>query len=373
MPGKRGRLEAVDAARGTVMMFVFLAHFADAYLYPLGGAAEHLRERLYLLTMMASPGFMLISGLMLGLLYARRRGRFAPLRRQLQRRALFLLTVGHLVIVPTYRLWAEHAWWAVRVMPVTDTIGLALLLGPFVISRLSARSRAVLGLSLFAGSWALSLGWWPEAMPLRLLKEVLFGQRELSVLLTCFPVVPWFGVYLGGTVFGEWLGTSPRTEEVAGRFQRVGLLAGTLGVLLVGLHMVMKRVGGGLLDKDVFAALYSLTSHSQKYPPGPAYVALYGGASLSTLGLLMRAEQTGILTRYLRWAAVVGRHSLMAFMLQYYVYYVGIHALRLPYFRLWPLLFVGTVAVLWAVLWTWDAREAGARQPEPLPTTGGRA
>src|SRR5262245_61670808 len=69
-----GRLDAVDAARGTVMLLVFLSHFADAYLYPLGGQAAHLRERLNLLTMMASPGFMIISGVMLGMLHARRRG-----------------------------------------------------------------------------------------------------------------------------------------------------------------------------------------------------------------------------------------------------------------------------------------------------------
>ncbi|RKG92405.1 hypothetical protein D7V88_06295 [Corallococcus terminator] len=39
-----GWLEAVDAMRGTVMLLVFLSHFADASLHPLGGEAVHLRE-----------------------------------------------------------------------------------------------------------------------------------------------------------------------------------------------------------------------------------------------------------------------------------------------------------------------------------------
>ncbi|RKH49513.1 heparan-alpha-glucosaminide N-acetyltransferase domain-containing protein [Corallococcus llansteffanensis] len=368
-----GRLEAVDAMRGTVMLLVFLSHFADAYLYPLGGEASHLRERMNLLTMMATPGFMVISGLMLGLLHSRSRD-FAPLRTRLQRRGLFLLTAGHLLIVPTCRFWADEPLYLLRILPVTDTLGLALLVGPWVVTRLNGRTRAALGMLLFAVSWVVCLSWMPEAAFARVLKEAFFGQRELSVLLSSFPVVPWMGVYLVGSMFGEWLGTWGRADPrgVARRFEFVGLGIATCGGGLMVLHIAVHHLWHGA----GFTTLMALTSQAQKYPPGPAYVALYGGTVLALLGLLMRAEQAGYLSRYLRMASVIGRHSLLAFVLQFYVYYVGLYLLRLPYSPLWPLLFVATALLQWGALYAWDlrdrSREATARLPAAVPASGAR-
>lgn len=367
-----GRLLAVDAMRGTVMLLVFLSHFTDGYLYRLGGYAGYLRERLNLLTRMASPGFMLISGLMLGLLYARAPERFASVRRKLQRRGLFLLTVGHILIVPTYRFWADEPWYLLRVLLVTDTIGLALLVGPSLVTRLGGKARAALGLGLFASSWVLSLGWWPHSLVAETVKEVLFGQPHLTVLLSGFPVIPWLGVYLVGSLFGEWLGTWGRADvvRVARRFQWVGVALGVTGVLLSGVHYWLRHLGGEQLVGGAAEALSELTGHAQKYPPGPTYLALYGGAVLSGLGLMMRAEQRGWLLPYMRWAGVMGRHSLFAFLLQYYVYYLGIYSLHLPYTPLWPLVFLATVALQWGVLWAWDVRESRARVPPVVPAGG---
>ncbi|RKH51948.1 DUF1624 domain-containing protein [Corallococcus sp. AB050B] len=359
-----GRLEAVDAMRGTVMLLVFLSHFADAYLYPLGGEAAHLRERLNLLTRLATPGFMLISGLMLGLLYARSRD-FGPLRTRLQRRGLFLLTVGHLLIVPTYRFWPDEPLYLLRTLVVTDTLGVALLVGPWLVTRLNGRARAALGLGLFVLSWMVSLGWWPESAVARTLKEVFFGQRQLSVLLSGFPVVPWLGVYLMGSLFGEWMGTWGRADAkgVGRRFELVGLGIAMGGAGLVVVHIAVHHLWHGA----GFDTLMALTSQAQKYPPGPAYLMLYGGTVLALLGLLMRAEQAGYLARYLRATSVIGRHSLLAFVLQFYVYYAGLYLLRLHYTPLWPLLFVFTAGLQWCALYAWDlrgrAREASARLP----------
>ncbi|NPC73893.1 MULTISPECIES: heparan-alpha-glucosaminide N-acetyltransferase domain-containing protein [Corallococcus] len=376
MPGARsasGRLEAVDAMRGSVMLLVFLSHFADAYLYPLGGEAAHLRERIHLLTRLATPGFMVISGLMLGLLYARSRD-FGPLRTRLQRRGLFLLTAGHLLIVPTYRFWPDESLVLLRTLPVTDTLAVALLVGPWVVTRLNGRARAVLGLGLFALSWTVSLCWWPEWIVARTFKEVFFGQRELSVLLSGFPVVPWLGVYLVGSMFGEWLGTWGRADVkgVGRRFELVGLGIAMGGAALVVLHIAVHHLWHGA----GFDTLMALTSQSQKYPPGPAYVALYGGTALALMGLLLHAEQAGYLSRFLRAASVIGRHSLLAFVLQFYVYYAGLYLLRLHYTPLWPLLFVFTAGLQWCALYAWDlrgrAREASARLPATVPVSGAR-
>ena len=358
---------AVDAARGLAMLLVFLAHFLDAYLRPLGGEPEQLRQKLHLVTRLASPSFMLISGLMLGLLYAQRRGAFGPVRARLWRRGLFLLTAGHLLIVPTYLSWVDEAGHLVRILFMTDTIGVALLVGPLLVTRLGARGRAALGVALVTGSWALSLGMSSTLPAARFTEEVLFGHLVQSVLFSNFPLVPWFGVYLAGSAVGEWFGDRLRAGQVlqaARRLVKVGGALAVIGLALVAVHVWLRRSGGMQLPEDVASALGALTSPKQKFPPGPAYLLLYGGLSLAGLGLLLRAEHAGRLGHLLRPASLLGRHSLTAYLLQFYVYYLGVYYARLPYSPLWPLLFAGTVVLQWALLRAWDAYE---RRPAAAP------
>lgn len=358
--GGDGRLRAVDAARGLAMLLVFLAHFVDAYLRPLGGEAEALRQKLHMVTRLASPSFMLISGLMLGLLYARRRGDFGGLRSRLQRRGLFLLTAGHLLIVPTYLSWVEEAGHLVRILFVTDTIGVALLVGPLLVTRLGPRARAALGVALFAGSWALSLGLHSTLPAAQFLEEVLFGHAVQSVLFSNFPLVPWFGVYLAGSAVGEWFGDRLRAGEVRRAARRFVVAGGALfvtGGVLLAVHVWLRRSGGAHLPEGLASALGALTSPKQKFPPGPTYLLFYGGLALAGLGLLVRAEHAGRLGALLHPASLLGRHSLSAFLLQFYVYYLGVYYARLPYSGLWPLLFITTVAVQYVLLWAWDVYE----------------
>jgi uncharacterized membrane protein YeiB len=130
----------------------------------------------------------------------------------------------------------------------------------------------------------------------------------------------------------------------------------------------LRRSGGLGLPEEAASALSALTSPKQKFPPGPAYLLLYGGLAMAGLGGLLRAGAAGRLGWLLRPASLVGRHSLTAYLLQFYVYYLGVYYARLPYSALWPLLFGGTVAVLWGLLWLWDAYER-----RPVGTAAGRA
>lgn len=382
LKGSSPRLLAVDAARGLAMLLVFLAHFVDAYLRPLGGEAEALRQKTHLVTRLASPAFMLISGLMLGLLYAQRRGAFGPVRSRLWRRGLFLLTAGHLLIVPTYLSWVEEAGHLVRILFMTDTIGVALLVGPLLVTRMGARARLALGMALVAGSQALSLGMSSTLPVAQLTEEVLFGHLVQSVLFSNFPLVPWFGVYLAGSAVGEWLGDLLKAGQVlqaARRLVKVGGALAVTGLALVAVYVWLRRSGGQHLPEGVASALGALTSPKQKFPPGPAYLLLYGGLALAGLGLLLRTEHFGRLGYLLRPASLLGRHSLTAYLLQFYVYYLGVHYARLPYSGLWPLLFIATVALQWALLWAWDvyerrpvARPLG-RAPAHVPAATSRA
>src|SRR5687767_2506611 len=71
------RLRGIDAARGAAMAFVCLSHFGLEYFRPFGGATAQVT--MYRIGMVASPTFMLISGMMLGLLYGSRREEFGRL------------------------------------------------------------------------------------------------------------------------------------------------------------------------------------------------------------------------------------------------------------------------------------------------------
>ncbi|NMO22327.1 DUF1624 domain-containing protein [Pyxidicoccus fallax] len=373
--GGDGRLVAVDAARGLAMLLVFLAHFLDAYLRPLGGAAEALRQKLQMVTRLASPSFMLISGLILGLLYARRREDFGRLRPKLLRRGLLLLTVGHLLIVPTYLSWVDETSHLVRILFVTDTIGAALLMGPLLVPYLGARARLALGLGLFTASWALSLGVHSTGLAANLVEEVLFGHLVQSVLFSNFPLVPWFGVYLAGSAVGEWLCDKLRAGEARQAARRLVTTGGTLvtlGVVLVGIHVWLRRSGGAHLPEELASTLVALTSPRQKFPPGPAYLLFYGGLALAGLGLLIGAEHAGRLGRLLRPASLLGRHSFSAFLLQFYVYYLGVYYAHLPYSPLWPLLFVATVVLLGGLVWAWDVYERRPGAPARVDATPAR-
>src|SRR5665213_2210872 len=64
------RWEAIDAARGIAMFFVCVAHFGSGYFASIGEPARQtLTDRI---GMVASPTFMLISGMMLGMLASAR-------------------------------------------------------------------------------------------------------------------------------------------------------------------------------------------------------------------------------------------------------------------------------------------------------------
>src|SRR4051794_1183091 len=95
------RLRFLDAARGTVMLFVFVSHFAVAYFSPQDRRGWILVD----LGLIASPTFMLISGALIALLYHTQPREFQRLRIKLMDRGAFLLVVAHPLIL--IGCWAQ--------------------------------------------------------------------------------------------------------------------------------------------------------------------------------------------------------------------------------------------------------------------------
>src|SRR5205814_9108063 len=153
------RVASIDAARGAAMLFVCLAHFANAYHFVSG--ADDTGGYIVMIGLIASPTFVTVSGLVAGFLAVTRSSSFAALRRKLFDRGLFLLVVGHAILALSGIVTGRGFSAAYRVGYITDVIGFAVMLGPALVASLQARSRLLLAMSVFALSLAAVFLWIP--------------------------------------------------------------------------------------------------------------------------------------------------------------------------------------------------------------------
>jgi uncharacterized membrane protein len=374
------------------MLLVFLSHFSRHYFRPVG--AQSIHDALAWITRVSTPAFVLLSGMMLGLLRYEQRASFFSTRDKLVDRGLFLLLVCHPLIavgeIPAARR-AGFAWHAPFTMEVfvTDAIGVALIAGAFIAQRASIRERLGLGAVLLLVHWLGDVLWTPSGhSALLALREVLSGRLHDPVLYYGFPLLPWFGVYMLGSGLGELFARWRDRGEVhraSGVALRVGLgaLACVTVLKLLLLPLRSLRHGGATSWVD---RLLLMGSVGEKLPPSMAYVGFYGGFALVLLSTLLAAEAADLGRRpglLRRWAALVGRNSLVAFVIQVYVYYVGVVLLPKPPLWLSPVYFAATLAVLLALLKLCDtyrmnayfsvgyARWARRRWPEDAPVATG--
>lgn len=312
------RLTVLDAARGTAMLLVCTSHFLDAY-------GENLRHDdliimfLLALTKVATPSFVLISGILLGYLHARN-GDFSRLRIHLLDRALFLVTVGHILMAATF---ATRWGWvrAVSQSYITDTLGLCLCGGVLLLKYIQSPSQRLgLGILFYLMGWAGWNNWHSDHQLLLLLKGLFLGPDGNGGIFLLFPLVPWFGVYLIGTSVGAWLSTfRQRDLPLAGK-------------LLVKPSLV--AFGAGLFIKALLAwlqiprSLYLPFLSLSKSPPGPLYLLTFGSAALILIGSLLvlvtSSRSNGYCVSILQ---RLGRNSFSVFLGQSFLYYTVIHLL----------------------------------------------
>ncbi len=357
------RLSYIDAARGTAMLFVFVAHFAWIYRdmnpeFAFGATLETVMK-------VASPTFVVISGFLLGHIFHVRGGQLGAFGTKLVDRGLFLLTVGHAVIWLAYLAYADGPAGALRFGQITDAIGLAIVVGPLLVTRLRAGQRLVLAAALFIGSWLAILLVEPQSPVAMWLKDTLVGAESgrRSWWRYNFPLLPWLALYIAATVAGEFVAArSARAERnrpvrngaVPALFGlAAAALATALGVgLLIHLLASLAPAGGRLAA--ALPALALQTAPYQKLPPGFAYFAVQGGLGLALLALLRVIEQRGWLTAGLALLATLGRNSLIAFLIQEHVYVSWLFMTNWPYTRLWPVVLLITILVNVGITLIWN-------------------
>ena len=334
------------------MLLVFLAHFWVQFVNVQGGARA--RSLLMWFTHLATPSFVLLSGMMLGLLRYGKGPEFVRVRDKLIDRGLFLLIICHPLIAISYLPPARSVSEPfVRHVLVTDAVGVSLILGAPIAFIVRARTRVILGLLVLLTCWSFEVFWVPEPFALRLAKEILFGRLRGEWLAYNFPLLPWFGLYLSGSGLGELMAGWRAT----GQFERPHRTAFAICAVALGFVFLMKVVVFMFKPKHVpdpstaLGRFFHLMSLTEKIPPAIAYLIFYGGLALAGIGVALRVEVTDWrkgrkmgLSR--RWLAMLGRNSLIAFVLQSFVYYTGVFLLPKPSLPWTLLYFPATVAVL---------------------------
>jgi uncharacterized membrane protein len=349
----QGRIRAIDAARGTAMLFVFLSHFVEAYFRQQGLPVT----RLFAVTMVASPAFISISGLILGLLYCTKGERFQATKWRFVWRGVFLLTLGRVLIyvahIPLAGGWDEALRWAF----MTDAIGFCILVGPWVVENVGRRARIALGIGLYIISWGLICDWAPQGGFAWMAKEFLFGPAVTGsrFFTDVFPIFPWFGLYLIATVIGEQLGATLMGGE-SKKFVRLTLLTalGALGLsaVLFGGRLVLER-GFGLAHYEMHVFLSPL----QKLPPGPVYFLVFSACAFLWIWILMRFSRVRVIGWYSAFVEVIGRNSLFVFIVQYFAYFTILVWVRSLSTAQWLLYFTISVVAIWTIAYAWDLRK----------------
>jgi uncharacterized membrane protein len=348
------RIRSLDATRGTAMLFVLISHFGLTYFGRNG--QEHLEDWFERAGKVASPTFMVLSGMMAGFLYAMRRESFRSTRLRLADRGLFFLTFGHVVIAVAHAPKLGRFDWALYEVYITDTIAFCIIVGPFLVEALRPRTRLVLGAALFAASWtAMELWpvhwhlWWRAALVGELVTEPTYRTPIYT-----FPVLPWFATYLVSTSLGAAFAASLKRDGEAGA-ARLMLHVGGVSMLLA---IVGAKAGAVARDAGLIAPqqlVATLVSVGCKRPPGPVYLLFHGGAGLLLLAATMAVDRLGRLEAWLRFTTRFGRTSFFLFVVQFFVFNVFFFRARLPMSPVWPLYFAATVALVGLASWWWDA------------------
>jgi hypothetical protein len=341
------------------MIFVCLAHFTNNYHFVSGQDASG--SNLVAIGMIASPTFVTVSGLVAGFLSVTRSGSFRNLQVKLFDRGLFLLLVGHAVLALSGFATGRGFASAYRIGYITDAIGFAVVLGPWLIGALKPRSRLALAAVVFALDWCAVLLWSPGPGLPAMAKHYLVGTvnpKDWATPMGAFALIPWFCVYIAGTVIGERVGKHyfAKTER-QGHLLLVKIGLGSVGVGLAvkACLVILSRVSSGFAETHPI--LLNVLSFYQKFPPGPMYFLFFGGAGMLLVAAVLESGRLRLQPFLLNQLRQIGLASLFVYVLQFYLYVVALKSLHLPYTPYWPLLFLFSLVLLAFAANAWNSIE----------------
>ena len=363
------RVLELDATRGAAMLAVVLSH-SVAFLLP---THDSLGRMLTTIGFIATPTFLLLSGVICGHLRTRYSDGGVKFRSRLIDRGLFLLLIVHLLLGLTHAMWESPSIAICGSFYITDAVAVGLIVAA-LIGPASTRDRLLwVGAVLLLSAWFISV--MAPASHEHLYRDLVrlivgledSGDQDEGWIV---PIVPYLGVFFIGLASGvEYTALRSRTvsREIVARYCiRIGLASASAGVALKIGWLVCKSH----LPPSWHPLLYWLTDPRAKMPPGPVYVLAYGGAGLAMGGAIIRLADTRRGEPLVRWLAVMGRSSLFVFVAQYWLILVpasGFHVRGNVSF--WALALVGSIACCWVLAWFWD-RSDGNRLLTLRPLLG---
>ena len=352
------RIVPVDAARGSVMLFSCLAHFA----WWIHGTYPAAGDTLAAIGMVATPTFLMTSGAMVGMLCAKAARHGGDLKSQLFNRGLFLLTVGHLLIALAEAHVGGGLIGKLRNITVVDEIGLCTLVAALLIPQIgneqTCRRLSQIAVVVLGVAWLMNLFWAPPlGLPTDLDESLVGGNALAPAIFRHTPVIQHLAIYVIGFTVGHYFARSSQQQvpmrDIAARFVASG---GALVFAALALRLVRALLDG--LDVTDTTALDISTTITAKVPPSPAYLLFFGGCGLLLVGLMFRAGASPrpAAKAAVEWLAVIGRASLVVFILQYFLYWtlpdlIDVHPNRwcLVYFVV-NVLLIRLVAGMWGKL-----------------------
>ena len=350
------RLSGIDAARGIAMILVCLSHIRYHF-----EAVPEIYSLLTYITRIATPTFLLLSGFVAAhvLSSGRDGARIAVVDR-----ALCVLIVGHLLLNIEQLPQVGAAEWLLARVTVTDAIAVCLIVAAMC-AQVSTRLLLLAGAALALVSWPIAITAGADSTVAQRLLLVLFDVRSGHSNLIDAAIAPYLGLFLIGMGLSKSSSSLTFSREdvlLARRLFKFGMIAVGSVLFAAFLWHELKDLAPLLLGSSDTAVLFRQTLNPlQKLPPSPAYLAMYGGAGLLIAAACLAQRPRFILEPAVRWAATIGRASLMAFVVQDWLLrsipvLFGFNDLPSPFF--WAAYFIGTVLVLHWCAERWDAARA---------------
>lgn len=344
----RERLPALDALRGLIMVLMALDHASLllAHVHPFEmwnqplptyGSASWFFTRW--LTHLCAPGFFLLMGAGMALLEASRQEKGwdrARVRRFFLLRGAVLVGLSYLFEVVPMTVMAPPGQPAMPLSPVVlgvlVTLGLSMMMAG-AMTGLAARWWFAAGAAAVLAP-NIVLPWMGAEKTQQGLVLFLLSPGQSRLVVSGYPVLPWFGICALGVGLGRLL------RRDAERTLRALLPAG-LGLMAL---FVAVRAGGGfgnlrLPEGSGWMAWLTVV----KYPPSLAFTSLMLGLDLVLLWALSRMrDRLGAVGR--AWI-VYGQAPLLFYLSHFYLFgAVSLIAFRsqpAPQWLLYPLWLIG--------------------------------
>ena len=353
---KVSRLQAIDAARGAAMVLVCLSHFAAVYLAPAGGEAAS--GWLMFMGHVASPMFFVISGAMVGFLGASRPDTFALIRAKLARRAAFFLTVGHLLILGAVVHSLVDLVHLTRVLFVTDTIAIALLISPRLLS-IRPIYRLAGAVAAYAIAAAMVYIWQPDSLAGAIVKDTVVGSDGPSFWVYNVPLLPWLAVHAGGTVLGGKL-IALRSRAASVYLERYLAMLGCALIATAALlrGALLFLISNALAARGEAARIAAhMASPWTRLPPAPVHMLLFCGVAIVGIALVFSVDRLQLLPKLMASLALLGQTSAFVFIFEFYLFYIFVPTWVPLDLFLSPIVFAGSMLMILAAAQVWMNRE----------------